>query len=79
MGKCKFKYRNKLPFYILRFKLNFATDMLPYIWRLNEKTSEPMREGDTGEGLQTSRWAKPHALLLCLQYAEKQNDNVSLH
>lgn len=38
-----------------------------------------MREGDTGEGLQTHRWAKTHAWLLCLQYAEKQTDSVSLH
>ncbi len=34
MGKCKFKYRNTLPFCILHCKLNFATHMLPYSSRL---------------------------------------------
>ncbi len=30
LGKCKFKYKNTLPFCILHFKLNFAAHMLPY-------------------------------------------------
>ncbi len=38
MRNCKFKYRNKLPFYILHCKLNFATHMLPYIWTQSHNT-----------------------------------------